>query len=121
MRLQHVSVPMPPGGLDEARVFYCGLLGLAEKPVPAALGEGLLWVEAGPGELELHLFPDADGPNERQHFALAVDGLDPIRARLEAAGHEVADAVPIPNRPRFYTRDPFGNRIEVTTILGSYA
>ena len=116
-----MSVPMPSDRLDEARAFYCGLLGLREKPVPASLGEGLLWLEAGESELELHLFPDDERPNVRQHFALAVDELDGLRARLRAAGREVADAVAIRNRPRFYTRDPFGNRIEITALLGPYA
>ena len=34
MRLQHVSVAIAPDGADGARAFYCGLLGLEEKPVP---------------------------------------------------------------------------------------
>jgi catechol 2,3-dioxygenase-like lactoylglutathione lyase family enzyme len=117
MRLQHVSVPMPPGRLEDARAFYSGVLGLAEKPVPASLGEGLLWLAAGQDELEVHLFPDRERANARQHFALAVDDLDEVRARLEERGHAVEEAVPIPNRPRLYTRDPFGNRIELTELL----
>jgi hypothetical protein len=39
---------------------------------------------------------------------------------LARAGYEPRDALPIHNRPRFFCRDPFGNDIEFTTILGSY-
>jgi catechol 2,3-dioxygenase-like lactoylglutathione lyase family enzyme len=121
VRLQHVSVPMPHGRLEDARAFYSGVLGLVEKPVPASLGSALIWLAAGEGELELHLFPDREGANARQHFALHVDDLDEVRARLAQGGHAVEEAVPIPNRPRLYTRDPFGNRIELTELAGPYA
>jgi hypothetical protein len=33
---------------------------------------------------------------------------------------ETSDQTAIPNRPRFFCRDPFGNLIEFTTILGDY-
>jgi hypothetical protein len=33
--------------------------------------------------------------------------------------HEIADD--IVNRPRWFIHDPFGNRVECTTILGPYA
>lgn len=121
MRLQHVSLPIQPGRLDDARAFYGGVLGLVEKPVPGSLGGGLAWFEAGEGELELHLFPDPVGANPRQHFALAVDDLDAVRARLAEDGRTVEETVPIPNRPRFFTYDPFGNRVELTELAGPYA
>ena len=42
MRLQHVSIAIPPDGRDDARAFYGGLLGLEERPVPPKLdGEEL--------------------------------------------------------------------------------
>jgi len=121
MRLQHVSIPFPGDGHERARAFYGGVLGLREKQAPAAFGPGqVIWYDTGPDELELHLFVDVEEANPRQHFALVVDDADALRARLEEAGVETADAEPIENRPRFYCRDPFGNRIELTTILGPY-
>jgi catechol 2,3-dioxygenase-like lactoylglutathione lyase family enzyme len=53
-----------------------------------------------------------------RHYCLAVDDLDALRARLEAAGVSVVNDIPIPGRPRFFARDPFGNLIEFTTIEG---
>jgi hypothetical protein len=42
--------------------------------------------------------------------------VEALRLRLIAAGIRVAADVPIPERPRYFVRDPFGNLIELTTI-----
>jgi hypothetical protein len=49
-----------------------------------------------------------------------VADLDGLRARLEEAGVEIDEADPIENRPRFFCHDPFGNRVELTSIAGPY-
>lgn len=122
-RLHHVSTPYPRGRQDDVRAFYGSVLGLVEKPVPASLADQeLIWFEAGPLELELHFLPDpvpTDRAAER-HFCLEVDDLEGWRRRLEEAGIETTDQTPIPNRPRFFCRDPFGNLIELTTITGDH-
>jgi catechol 2,3-dioxygenase-like lactoylglutathione lyase family enzyme len=121
MRLQHVSVPFPRDGHGAARAFYGTVLGLGEKQPPATLDpDEVIWFEAGPDQLELHLFVDPEGANRRQHFALVVEDLAAVRTRLERDGYETADAEPIHNRPRFFCRDPFDNRIELTVIAGEY-
>lgn len=126
--LHHVSIPVPPGELDAGRSFYGDLLGLPEVPPPAALGpERVAWFQLGDaGECELHLFiePDANARPSGRHLAFLLDSetaLDELAARLNAAGvtHEIADD--IVNRPRWFIHDPFGNRVECTTILGPYA
>jgi catechol 2,3-dioxygenase-like lactoylglutathione lyase family enzyme len=119
LELQHVSVPMPRGGGDAARSFYGGLLGLEERDVPPKLDPSeLVWFRAG-CDLELHLFESDEQAPESQHFCLRLgDGaLDDLRARLEAAGVETAEAEEIVGRPRFMCRDPFGNRIELAAWL----
>ena len=117
MRLQHVSVAIAPDGADEARAFYGGLLGLREKPVPPKLDSGqLVWFDLG-GDLELHLMQTGDGPPPNAHFCIAVDdGLDDLRARIEAAGIETRTPTEIVGRPRFMCRDPFGNLLELTQL-----
>jgi catechol 2,3-dioxygenase-like lactoylglutathione lyase family enzyme len=117
MRLQHVSVAIAPAGADEARAFYGGLLGLAEKPVPPKLDPGeLVWFDLG-GDLELHLMQTGDGPPPNAHFCIAVAaGLDELRARIEAAGIETRTPTEILGRPRFMCRDPFGNVVELTQL-----
>ncbi len=120
-RLQHVSTPYPPGRQSDVRAFYGGLLGLTEKRVPGSLSaDELVWFEAGPGDLELHFFPEADEHRGARHFCLDVDDVAAWRRRLEDAGVETVDTTSIRNRPRFFCRDPFGNLVELTTIEGAY-
>ncbi len=121
-RLQHVSTPYPPGRADELRRFYGGVLGLTEKPAPPDLAErGFVWFEAGPEELELHFLPEPPGATRSaRHFCLEVDDVEAWRRRLAEEGAELEETTPIRNRPRFYCRDPFGNLIELVTILGNY-
>jgi len=117
VRLQHVSITIPRGAEDAARAFYVGLLGLAEREVPAKLDASrLIWLRVGEPDLELHLML-VEGPTPGGgHFCLAVDDLDTFRRRLEQAGVETSDATEIVGRPRFFCRDPFGNLVELTTI-----
>jgi catechol 2,3-dioxygenase-like lactoylglutathione lyase family enzyme len=120
-RIQHVSVPRPPGSHEQTRAFYTELLGLVEKPVPKTIEHlDLIWYGIG-GDMELHLFTEEPlDDRSGRHFCLEVDDVQAIRVLLESSGYRPWDAEPIHNRPRFFCRDPFGNTIEFTTILGSY-
>ncbi len=122
VRLQHVSTPYPPGRAEELRSFYGGVLGLEEKDVPESLADrGLVWFSAGEGERELHFLPEADvDRRSMRHFCVEVDDVEASRRAIVEAGCETLEATPIPNRPRFFCRDPFGNLIELTTIRGDY-
>ena len=119
-RIQHVSIPRPPGSHDQARAFYGAVLGLEEVPVPAAIVHlDLVWYRLG--TTELHLFTEpAHEDRSGRHFCIEVENLSEIRQRLREAGYEPRDTIAIPNRPRFFCRDPFGNDIEFTTITGDY-
>lgn len=118
--LQHVSSPYPDGEGASVRRFYAEVLGLSEQPVPSTLtGMSLLWFTAGDG-LEIHFFPGPQDVESRRHFCFDIDDLEETRRRLEAAGLEPFDDTPIPNRPRFFCRDPVGNLIEFTRIEGDY-
>lgn len=123
-RLQHTSVPMPPGGREAAQAFYGEALGMTEITPPSTLDrDALVWFAAGDGGHEVHVFTEERlGSNSTaQHLCLQVDDLDGYRSRLGEQGVEVQDTTPIHNRPRFFVRDPFGNLIELTQITGDYA
>ncbi len=119
-RVQHVSIPRPPGSDEATRAFYGALLGLEEIPAPSSIAHlDVIWYRLG--DVELHLFaeePHAD-PSGR-HVCIEVEDLEATRARLIAAGYAPEDTIAIPGRPRFFCRDPFGNRIEFTTIVDDY-
>ena len=118
--LQHVSSPYPEGEHDSVRRFYRDVLGLREQPTPSTLATmRLMWFTAGDG-LELHFFPEPPDVQSRRHFCFDIDDLEDTRRRLEEAGLEPFDDTPIPNRPRFFCRDPVGNLIEFTRIEGDY-
>jgi catechol 2,3-dioxygenase-like lactoylglutathione lyase family enzyme len=114
--LDHVQVAAPPGCEAEARAFYGGLLGLPELEKPAALAaRGGAWFACGSQQLHVGVQPDF-APAAKAHPALAVDSaaaLDALAERLARAGANVGwdDAIP----GRFYTEDPWGNRLELLT------
>lgn len=108
-RLDHVQVAAPPGCEDAARAFYGGLLGLVEVDKPEPLrGRGGVWFE------QLHVGVEQDfAPARKAHPALRVEDLDGVAERLRAAGARVQWDDALPGVRRFYTADPWGNRIEL--------
>ena len=118
MRLQHVSLTIPEGAEERARSFYGGLLGLSERDVPPKLDAArLIWFRVGEPDLELHLMIGENPLPGRGHLCLAVDDVAALRRRIEEAGVETRDATEIVGRPRFFCHDPFGNLVELTTIV----
>ncbi|MGH2535200.1 MAG: VOC family protein [Thermomicrobiales bacterium] len=122
-RLQHTSIPMPPGAKEAARAFYGDALAMTEITPPSTLDQNaLIWFAAGEDGHEVHLFTEESlGTNSTaQHLCLQVDDIDAYRARLTDHGVDIQETTPIHNRPRFFVRDPFGNLIELTRITGDY-
>ena len=118
--LHHVSSPFADGEQHLIRRFYGELLGLREIDVPRTLDHRrLIWFAAGEG-LELHFFPGPGDPDSGRHLCLDVADLAAVRDSLSRAGFAPYDATPIPNRPRFFCRDPAGNLVEFTAIEGDY-
>jgi catechol 2,3-dioxygenase-like lactoylglutathione lyase family enzyme len=122
-RVQHVSIPIPMGGADQARAFYTGVLGIPEKRVPKELdATRLTWFAVGEDEHEIHCFVDDDYEDRStaQHFCLEVDDINGLRKQVDDAGVQIDETIAIHNRPRFFVRDPFGNQIELTQIDGMF-
>jgi catechol 2,3-dioxygenase-like lactoylglutathione lyase family enzyme len=111
VKLDHVQVAAPPGCEAEARRFYGELLGLTEVEKPEVLrGRGGVWF--GP----LHVgVEEPFTPARKAHPALRVAAgeLDALAARLAAAGCTVEWNEEITNVRRFFTFDPWGNRVEL--------
>ena len=110
--IHHVQVAITPGGEAAARRFYSELLGLEEVEKPASLGDrGGVWFACG--DQQLHCGVESAVARSRRHPALLTDDLEQMRARLIAGGLPIVEDRQIPGFRRFYTEDPFGNRIEL--------
>ena len=111
--LDHVQVAMPAGGEGAARPFYGTALGLREITKPAALAaRGGVWYAVGDRQLHLGVAEDFS-PAKKAHPAFRVQAAAAVAERLREAGFAVRWDSSLPGRSRFFTDDPFGNRIEI--------
>ena len=116
--LDHVQVAAPAGCEARARWFYGELLGLdeVEKPSPLA-GRGGVWFALADGaQLHVGVASDAFVPALKAHPGLRlpdVRALEAVAARLGTAGFGVMWDEELPGVRRFFTADPFGNRLEL--------
>jgi catechol 2,3-dioxygenase-like lactoylglutathione lyase family enzyme len=117
--LDHVQLAAPPGCEEQARAFYGGLLGLVEVTKPEALrARGGVWFRVG--QQQLHIGVEAAfSPARKAHPALRVasNDLDALARRLAAEGAPVTWDESVPGVRRFYTEDPWGNRLELLALV----
>ncbi len=111
----HVQLAAPPGCETDARRFYGELIGLAELAKPDPLrARGGVWFALGAQQLHIGV-EEPFRPARKAHPALRVAAveLDGLAARLSAAGADVVWDDALPGVRRFYTHDPWGNRVEL--------
>ncbi len=110
--IDHVQIAIPEGSEDRARAFFGDLLKLDELPKPAGLeSRGGCWFAVA--DRQIHLGVDQNfRAAQKAHVALSTIGLDELRVRLERAGYHTQNDSDVDGRKRFFTHDPFGNRIE---------
>ena len=113
--LDHVQIAAPPGGEPQARAFFGELLGFAEIPKPETMrADGGVWFALTGAELHIGI-EEHFVPARKAHPAIRVSAaeLDALAERLGAAGVAVRWDERLPGAGRFYTEDPFGNRVEL--------
>ncbi|MEO0795175.1 MAG: glyoxalase [Verrucomicrobiota bacterium] len=103
---------MPKGEEEKARSFFSGILGMTEDEKPYPLSErGGCWFRKE-GAI-LHVGVEIEfSPQKKAHPAFLVSNLNELEIRLKEEEFEVVWDEALPNRTRFYSTDPFGNRIE---------
>lgn len=112
MRYHHVNLCIPEGGENESHTFWCGLLGfhLVEKP-PSMNNQGGAWFRRD--EIEMHVTPVANfTPETQAHPCFVTQKIESLGKVLEEHKYPVTWDMTIPNRKRFFTNDPAGNRLE---------
>ncbi len=111
-QLDHVQLAMPVGGEPLARSFYVNVLGLTEVEKPSPQKErGGCWFNSG--SVKIHLGVEDDfHPARKAHPAFLVSDLNSLEKKLLEHGHQVIQDKQIEGYRRFYSYDPFGNRLE---------
>lgn len=116
--IHHVQVAMPAGGEEDARLFYGAILGFPELQKPSSL-QSLGGVWFGTGSIDLHVGVEAGfSPAKKAHVAYQVADLNAVAHALQDAEFMVKPDDRLPGYRRFYTEDPFGNRVEILTPAG---
>jgi catechol 2,3-dioxygenase-like lactoylglutathione lyase family enzyme len=106
-RLQHVSIAVPRDQAESCIPFYTDVLGMEHIPNLA----GLIWFRFGDGD-HVHLLEGQ--PNvDSTHFAVQVDDLEQTLERARKAGLPTEESDNLWGAPRWFVRDPVGNRIEL--------
>jgi len=114
VELDHVQIAAPPGCEEAARRFFAELVGLEEllKPEPLR-ARGGAWFRLGGRQLHVGVEADFE-PARKAHMALRLEAtaLERLAARLAEEGFPVTWDEGLPGERRFYSEDPWGNRIE---------
>lgn len=111
--VHHTQISIPIGAEDEAREFYCGVLGMTEVPKPESLaGRGGFWLELDGFQIHFGTEDGIDRTKSKAHVAYLVSDLEHWRKKLTENGCSIINGISIPNYRRFEFRDPFGNRVE---------
>jgi catechol 2,3-dioxygenase-like lactoylglutathione lyase family enzyme len=115
----HVNITVRPSDEEATKHFYGVTMGLTEVPKPeSSRGRGGAWYQLGPVQLHVSREEGVDNQFAKRHFCLLVADLKATERHLRNAGVEILpDEQPIPGSPRFYVRDPGGNRIEISGPL----
>ena len=108
----HVQIAAPPGCEKAAREFYGEILGLREIEKPEALrARGGCWFQCGSQQLHVGVEKDFR-PAKKAHPAFVTADLDELRRAFVTRGLKVLEDPNIPDKRRFFTEDPWGNRLE---------
>lgn len=110
--IDHIQIAAPPDSEKAARRFYGELLGMEEIPKPDSLrARGGCWFRCGLHEVHIGIQQDFM-PAKKAHPGFTVNALEQLKLRLQGFGYAIIEDEPINGRSRFFTHDPFGNRIE---------
>ncbi len=119
-QIHHAAITVPTSGLQQAKDFYGGVLGLTEAERPDAdLGRPGAWYALGETEVHIQCRDETPGADTDYHPAFIVGDVAALKAALSSKGVEVEDAPTLMGRERFFCRDPFGNRLEFMTLPDS--
>ena len=81
--IHHAQITVPKGTEEQARAFYCGVLGLPEIEKPESLkGRGGFWLQVGDRQVHVGTEDVFDRLATKSHIAYQVDDVA-VDARTE--------------------------------------
>jgi catechol 2,3-dioxygenase-like lactoylglutathione lyase family enzyme len=112
LAIDHVQIAAPEGCEEKARVFYGEILGLEELEVPLGLRDrASCWFRCG--QLQMHIGIQQDfQASKKAHVAFLTTRIDGLREVFQLHGITTVDDGDLPGARRFFTEDPWGNRLE---------
>jgi catechol 2,3-dioxygenase-like lactoylglutathione lyase family enzyme len=111
--IDHIQLAAPKGCEDTARKFFIDILGFEEMEKPEELKKrGGVWFRNGGTQVHIGV-EEPFVPAKKAHPAFEVADIEALKKHLLANGVEVIEDNNLPGANRFYTADPFGNRIEI--------
>jgi catechol 2,3-dioxygenase-like lactoylglutathione lyase family enzyme len=112
--IDHLQIAAPKGCEAEARRFFGHVLGLPEIAKPEPLrSRGGCWFQIGARQLHIGV-EEHFRPAMKAHPAFAVSDIDAVFALLEQEGIQCCWDEELEGVRRFFSRDPWGNRLEFT-------
>lgn len=118
MRVHHIEITVPPDRQAESEDFYLGFMGLKRIPKPESLRHrGGFWARLDNLDLHVGIEEGVDRLATKVHLAYQVDNLSAWRRKIEERGLTIKESIPIPGYDRFEFRDPFGNRVEIISMV----
>jgi catechol 2,3-dioxygenase-like lactoylglutathione lyase family enzyme len=116
--IDHAQITVPKGAEEDAKKFYCTLLGLQEIEKPENRKKnGGFWLQVGALQLHVGLEDGFDRTTTKAHIAYRVNDLSSWQKKLQDNAIETFESLPFPSARAFEFRDPFGNRVEMIQNL----
>ncbi len=89
--VHHVQITIPKGLEQQAKDFYCGVLGLGEIKKPSSLqGRGGFWLSLGNIDVHVGTEEGFDRYTTKSHLAYQVDNMSDWKNKLSKLGVEIA-------------------------------
>ena len=111
--INHIQLAAPKGSEDTARKFFKDILGFDEVEKPEELKKrGGVWFEFGNYQIHIGI-EEPFSPAKKAHPAFEVENIEELKKHLRTKGVDIIEDDKLPGAKRFFTSDPFGNRIEL--------
>ncbi len=110
--IDHIQIAAPKGSEDQARHFYVKILGFKEVEKPETLSKnGGVWFAYG--SVQIHIgIEEPFVPAKKAHPAFEIQNLESLKQHLLNNNLNVIEDYNLLGANRFYSNDPFGNRME---------